>query len=239
MLLQDALTQRIIIVLIVQVWPIFYGSILAYKILKRRKNRSTYTLATPFILNSITYFLATLSILFLNTPFAYILYITGIYFYAYCHCFFIILSWILVRLDDQAPFWKFILIVSFYGIISTYVFWIGFYFKGIRYDASTTWIPTYSLFFLLFSWSFLVIFILIPQIYFSFKLKKIFEGATLRRRINMYLVSFYLEFLVVFSVFLYNTWIDNQIYRIFYLVIMPATSTIAAFLVYKGFGKNL
>jgi hypothetical protein len=44
---------------------------------------------------------------------------------------------------------------------------------------------------------------------------------------------------VVFSVFLYNTWIDNQIYRVIYLVIMPATSTIAAFLIYKGFGKNL
>ncbi len=55
MLLQGILTQRIIIVLIFQVWPIFYLSYLAYKLLKRAKNRATYTLSSVFLFIAFTY----------------------------------------------------------------------------------------------------------------------------------------------------------------------------------------
>lgn len=239
MLLQDILTQRIIILLIVQVWPIFYGSFIAYKILKRTKNRATFTLSALFILNSITYFFATISIFFLNTPFAYILYIIGIYFYVFCHCFFVISSWVLVKLDEKSPSWKFCLIITFYGIMSTYVFWIGYYFNGIKYDASTTWIPNYSLFFLIFSWIFVLAFIVIPQIYFSFKLLKVFEGIMLKRRINMFIISVFLELIVVFLLFLYHFWVENQIFRTISTILMPITSTVAAYLIYISFGKEL
>lgn len=239
MLLQSILTQRIIFLLIVQVWPIFYGSYFAYKLLKRAKNRSTYTLSSLFILNSITYIFATTSIFVLNTPFAYISYIIGIYFYVFCHCFFVIFSWVLVKLDKKSAYWKFHLIITFYGVISTYVFLIGFYFNGIKYDSSTNWIPTYNWFFSIFSWVFLLIFLLIPQIYYSFKLLKVFEGIILKRRINMFLASVFLELGVVFSVFLYHTLVDNQIYRTIASLIMPVTSTIAAYLIYKSFGKEL
>ncbi len=239
MLLQSILTQRIIFLLIVQVWPIFYGSYFAYKLLKRAKNRSTYTLSSLFILNSITYIFATTSIFVLNTPFAYISYIIGIYFYVFCHCFFVIFSWVLVKLDKKSAYWKFHLIITFYGVISTYVFLIGFYFNGIKYDSSTNWIPTYNWFFSIFSWVFLLIFLLIPQIYYSLKLLKVFEGIILKRRINMFLASVFLELGVVFSVFLYHTLVDNQIYRTIASLIMPVTSTIAAYLIYKSFGKEL
>ncbi|GAH09911.1 unnamed protein product [marine sediment metagenome] len=63
MLLQEALNQRIILVLIAQIWPIFYCSYFAYKLLKRAKNRATYTLSSIFILLSLSFFLASLSIL--------------------------------------------------------------------------------------------------------------------------------------------------------------------------------
>ena len=239
MLFQSPLELRIIIVLIVQVWPIFYCSYFAYKLLKRAKNRSIFTLSSFFILVALTYFLATISIFFFNTPFAYILYIFGIYFFVFSHSFFIIFSWVLVKLDEKSSYWKFHLIVIFYGIVSTFVFWVGYFFDGIKYDSSTSWIPTYSLSFLIFTWITLVIFLLIPQIYFSFKLYKIFGGIKLRRRINMFIISVILELSVVFALFLYNTWVENELFRLIFIMLVPETSTIAAFLLYRSFGKKL
>lgn len=242
MLLQADLTQRIIIILIVQVWPIFYGNYFAYKLLKRFKSRSTISLGSFFILVSLTYFLATISVVFIYTPLSslsYLFYIIGIYFFVFSHCFLLFFSWVLVRLDDKAPDWKFHLIIIFYGIISTYVFWIGFYFNGISLDPSTNWIPNFSWVFLIISWAFLLIFIVFPQIYYSIKLLKVFEGAILKRRINLFIISVFLELSVVFSLFLYNTLFDNIIYQIFHISVMPAASTIAGFLLYKSFGKEL
>jgi len=239
MLLQSLLNQRIILILIVQVWPIFYCSYFAYRLLRRKTSRSTLTLSSFFILISLTYFLATISIFFLNTPLAYFFYILGIYFFFFSHCFFVIFSWVLVKLDEKSPYWKFHLIITFYGVVSTYVLIIGFFFNGITYDSSTNFLPTYSMFFLIFSWSFLSIFLVIPQIYFSIKLYKIFEGVKLRRRINMFIISVLLELSVVFSLFLYNTWVENEIYRLIFIILVPETSTIAAYLLYRSFGKAL
>ena len=239
MLLQVDLTQRVIIGLLTQSWVIVYSSYFAYKLLKRRKNRATFTLSSLFISLALTFFLANLSILLIYTPFSYVLYITSIYFFFFTHSIFVIFTWVLVKLDDKAPIWKFHLVIIFYGIISTYVFWIGFYFNGIRLGSSTNWIPMYSWFFFIISWTFLFIFVIIPQIYLSFKLVKVFEGIILKRRINLFIISVFLEFILVFSLFLYNTWVENWIYRTFYVVIIPATGTLAAFLIYKSFGKEL
>jgi len=239
MLLQSILIQRIIIVLIVQIWPIIYSSYFAYKLLKRGKNRATFSLSGFFISFALTFFLATLSVLLINTPFSYVLYIISIYLFFFTHSLFVIFTWVLVKLDEKTPIWKFHLGITFYGIISTYVFWVGFYFNGIIYDSTTNWIPTYSWFFFIISWTFLFIFVIIPQIYLSFKLVKVFEGRILKRRIKMFIASVFLESIMVFSLFLYNTWVENQIFRTIYILVIPATATIAAFLIYMSFGKEL
>ncbi len=239
MLLQGVLTQRIIIVLILQVWPIFYGSYFTYRLLKRARNRSTYTLGTIFIMTSLTYSLVGLSLVFVNTPVAYFFYIFGIFFFFFNHCFFIIFSWVLVKLDEKAPYWKFHLIIVLYGFISSFILFIGYYANGLVYDSSTNWIPTFSWFFLIIGWTFLLVFLVIPQIYYIVKLLKIFEGVTLKRRINLFIISIVLEFTMLFAWFLYNTWIDNIIYRTIYLFTFPLLGTIAALLLFKSFGKEL
>jgi len=238
MLLQG-FEQRIIIVLIAQIWPIIYSSYFAYKLLKRGKNRAILTLSGFFISLALTFFLASLSVLLSYTPFAYVVYITSIYFFFFTHTLLVIFTWVLVKLDEKSPIWKNYLGITFNVIISTYVFWIGFYLNGIRLDSSTGWIPMYSWVFLIISWVFLFIFVIIPEINLSFKLVKVFEGRILKRRINLFVVSVFIESSLVFGLFLYNTWIDNTIYRIIYPLTFPIIGTIAAFLMYKSFGKEL
>ena len=239
MLLQGALNQRAIIVLIVQIWPIFYSSYFTYKLLKRAKNRATYTLSSIFILVAISFSLASLSILLNNTPFAYWFFTIGIYFFFFACSLFPIFTWVRVKLDNRAPKWKFYSGITFYGIISSFVFWIGFFLKGIKLDSTTGGIPVYSWLFLSISWTLLFIFVIIPQIYLSFKLVKVFEGIILKRRINLYIVSVFLGLSMIFAIFLYNAWIENTIYRFMYPLIFPLLGTIAAFLIYKSFGKEL
>lgn len=239
MLLQSLFTQRIIIVLIVQIWPILYGSYFAYKLLKRAKNRSTYTLGNFFILFALTDVLANLSILSLSTPMAYFFYILAMYFFFFDHCFLIIFSWLLAKVVEKSPNWKYFLTIILYGITSTYVFWIGLFFNGIIYDSTTNWVPQFSWFFAIFSWAFLVIFLIIPQIYFSFKLLKVFEGVNLKRRINMFIICSFIELGVVFLFFLYRVLIDNQLFGVFYTVFVTIVSPIIAYLIYKSFVKEL
>jgi hypothetical protein len=146
---------------------------------------------------------------------------------------------VLVNLDQKSSRWKFGAIIVFYRIISTYIFWIGYFFDGITLDSSTNWVPTYSWFFLIISWIFIIVFLVIPQVFFSFKLRKIFEGAVLRRRINLFILSVFIELAVVYFIFLYNFLVEDMVFRTFFVLITPTASTISAYLIYKSFGKEL
>ena len=144
LLFQNEFIVRIIVVSIFQIWPIFYCSYFAYRLLKRAKNRSTYILSPYFILTALTYFLATLSTFLVITPVNYIIYVISIYFFVFSFSFLINFSWILTKLDEKSCNTKFFLRVALYAILSSFVIIIGILFNGITLSASTGWIPHYS-----------------------------------------------------------------------------------------------
>ncbi|NHJ20130.1 MAG: hypothetical protein EAX91_04240 [Candidatus Lokiarchaeota archaeon] len=222
-----------------QVWPIFFLSYLAYKLLKRARNRATYSLSTVFIFIAFAYALISLSAFLFFLPMSYFLYIVGLYFFVLGNCFFVIFSWVLVRLEEKSPYWMYSLWVTFYGVLSSYIILLGYFFDGIRYDSSTGWIPTYNWFFLALSWLIFSVFIVIPQIPLSIRLIKVFEGKVLKKRIYWYLICVFFEFSLAFAAFLYNTWVDNQIYRFVYVFIFPPLGSIGAYLIYRSFIKEL
>ena len=239
MLFQNEFFIRLISVSILQIWPIFYSSYFAFRLLKRAKNRSTYTLSAYFITTALAYFIATLSIFLSNTPFAYIIYVLSIYIFVFSYSFLINFSWLLTRLEEKSSYTKLFLRITFYAILSLFVVIIGIPFNGITLNASTGWAPNYSWFFLSFSWTYILIFYVIPQLYLSFKILKIYEGLVLKRRLNLFIISVFLGLLIAFSLFLFNTWIDNIIYKSFHMFIGLVFGIYAAYLIYKGFGKDL
>ncbi|GAH45282.1 unnamed protein product, partial [marine sediment metagenome] len=105
--------------------------------------------------------------------------------------------------------------------------------------ASTGWTPAYSWFFLGFSWTFILIFLIIPQIFLSLKILKVYEGIVLKRRLNLFLISVFLGLLIPIFLFLYHAMPENLVFRTFYLLTMPEVGVYAAYLIYKGFGKDL
>jgi hypothetical protein len=237
--LQSALTERIIIVSIFQIWPIIYEFFFAYNLLKRAKNRSTATLSCLFIFTALAYFLTSASIFLTNTPFAYLCYIIGFFAFIFAHSFIIIFSWLIVNLDEKISS-KYYLGILFYGILSTYVFWVGIFFEGIRYDSGTGWIPVFSWLFLFISYSYTIIFLIVPEIILAVKLINMFEGIPLKRRIKLFLISVFLEFAIVLLIILYNTWINNNlVFKVFYFLITQPVGTLAAYFIYRSFGKGL
>jgi len=239
LLLQSAFEFRILIICLFQLWPIIYDSFFAYKLLKRTKNRSTATLSCLFIFTALAYFLTSASTLLTNTPFAYLCYITGFFAFIFAHNFIIIFSWLIANLDKKLSS-KYYLGILIYGILSTYVFWVGIFFEGIRYDSGTGWIPVFSWLFLFISYSYIIVFLIVPEIILAIKLLNIFEGVPLKRRIKLFIISIFLEFAIVLLLVLYNTWINNTlVFKVIYLFIMPPLGILVAYLIYKSFGKAL
>ena len=239
LLFQNEFTLRLIVVSVFQIWPVFYCSYFSYRLLKRAKNRSTYTLSAYFITTALTYFLATLSTYLTNTPFSYIIYVISIYLFVFSFSFLINFSWLLTRLDKKARHTKLYLGITLYAILSLYVILIGIPFNGITLNISTGWIPTYSWFFLGYSWTYILFFYIIPQIYLSLKILNVYEGIVLKRRLNLFIISVFIILTMLIFLFLYNTWTENVIFRTVYLFTMPELGTYASYLVYKGFGKEL
>ena len=239
LLFQNEIFVRLIIVSIFQIWPVFYCSYFAYRLLKRAKNRSTFILSAYFITTALTYFLATISAYLTNTIFSYPIYVISIYVFVFSFNFLINFSWLLIRLDEKSVHAKLYLRIALYAIVSLLIILVAVLFNGITLDASTGWIPTYSWFLLGFSWTLFLFFYIIPQIYYSLKILKVYEGIVLKRRLNVFLISVFFALLMLVFLFLYNTWTENVIFRTIYIFTIPELATVAGYLVYKGFGKEL
>jgi hypothetical protein len=68
---------------------------------------------------------------------------------------------------------------------------------------------------------------------------KEFKGLLMEKRVKMFLISVFLDIFDVFILVLYNTWVDNPIYRGLHFFIAFPITTVAAFLAYQSFGKNI
>lgn len=239
MLFQNALTIRIITISLTQIWPIAYTFILAYKVIKRARNQLTFTLSCIFTINSIVYLLPIFSVLFINTHFAYAFYIIPFFLFIFNQGLIVIFTWMLTELGEKFSTLKIITLLIFYSLLSSYVFWIGILFQGIRYDASTAWIPIFSWEFAYISWILATLIFVLPEIILSIKIIKAFEGEIMKKRIREFLVGMFLEFTLIYHIVVYNTWVDNQIIRIINPIIALPLSIFSAYFIYKGFGKEL
>jgi len=239
MIVQSILIERIVVVGVVQVWPIIYFSIFAYKLLKRGKNRSTITLSTLFLMNATAYLVAIFSILLINSPFGYAFYITSWYFLMLSHGFLILFSLLLLQIEENISFIKFFMFIVFYSVIVTYVYWIGIFYDGIQYDVSSGWRPLFSWSFAIINWMYVIFLLVIPEIIMGFKLLKIFKGVKIVIRIKLFLLSTFLEYLVMMILILYNTLPNYIVYRPILAIIGPLLAMLAAYLIYRSFGKNI
>lgn len=239
MLFQDALFQRIVTICIVQTWSVLFFLILAYKLLKRKKTLLTLTFSYYLFFNAVGYLMSFVSIVFLNTPLAYLMYLFTLYFTVFSQSFIVIFSWRLLNLDKEVSYKTYYILIIIYVILSTYIFWGAYLFGGIRYDSSTGWIPVYTVEFFIVTWVYLTIFIIVPQVILTRKLLNAYEGAKLKKRIKQFLISFFLEYVTIYLLILYNTWTENPLLRLISPTLNFIIGMFAVYYIYKGLGKGL
>lgn len=85
----------------------------------------------------------------------------------------------------------------------------------------------------------LSIFIILPQTILIIHLFETFQGPSIKKRLIMYVFGSYLELLVIFLLVLYNTWVDNKLYRILFVIIAFPSGLLASYLMYRSFIKGL
>lgn len=239
MILQDVFIERVRIILTLQLWPIIFYSILVFILLKREKTRLTQLLIWFFLLNIIAFLLPILSLLALINPLGYFLYIFAFYIFIFSQTLLIIFSMDILKVYDKLPFKKHSTWIVIYGILSTYVFFFGIPLNGINYNATTSWSPVFSVNFLIVSWFFLTSCLIVPEVIFSLNLSKYINDKKVRKKIWKFMISLYLEVFIVYSLILYNTWIDNYIYRILFAFFNLPVEISAALLIYFSVGKPL
>ena len=203
--------------------------------MKRKRTRLTRTLSYFFFLNAIAFLLPFLSLLLLFNPVAYALYITAFYLFVFSQSFLLVFS---MNINELIPVKKQRAWILFYGSISTYVFFIGIFFNGIRYDASTNWIPVFSNIFLIINWVFVTFGFVFHEGILAYILIKELKGKEAKKRIKRLIISTYLEFFVVYSIILYNALVDNLFLKNFIAIANFAIGFCAALLIYLSIGKK-
>jgi hypothetical protein len=232
-------SERIFAITISEIWPIIFGIFITYRLLTRRKTRSTIFLSIYFLGFSLVFVISFISLFFIGTSFSKILYSVSLYLLIFDQGLPIYLSWIMIRQAQRIKPKSTILILLIYGLSASYVFWIGFLLNGIIYGPNTGWRPEYSVLFFWFTFCYLTIFFIIPELILVRKLITTYKRFLIWNRVKLYIAGVFLLYLDLYFVLIYNTWIDNLLYRTIHLTISIPLSTVGALLIYLGFGRNL
>ena len=145
----------------------------------------------------------------------------------------------LLLLDKKVDFVKYHLIVIVYVILASFVLWFGIFFNGIKYNINTNWKPEFNWVFFWITASYIILVLIIPEFILGLELMKLFKNANIQIRIRKFLISAFIQFIIIFTTTLYNTWIDNQIYRAILPVMNLLIGTLAAYLIYQSFGVTI
>ena len=239
MLFITPLEQRLIIVSIVQCWPIFYNIFFAYKLLSRSKNRVTYSLCSFFIVNTIALVILLISIFTAPTALSYPFYILGYYLFFFSYSLLDIFIWLVLKVDKKVSVRLIIIMICAYSITCCFIFVVGVGFGGIQYSSSTGWVPVFTSYFAITSWVYILVLNLFPEILIGKNLIKAFQHSPIKRRIYLIVITIILGFAVLGFTILYNFLIDNNFYRSIHTFINLPLGTLSAFLLYRSLGKGL
>ena len=239
MLFEGVSIERLIVFAITQIWPIFYFPYFARKLLKRAVNRSTITLSIFFINFALVFIIALVALLFIETPISIILYSISLYLFMFNQGLLILTSWFMTRLTKKSNRRSIFLIITFYVVIASYVFWIGFPFEGIIYDSSTGWRPIFSLLFFWSAFFYVTFALIIPELFLARKILGEFKGLPIKNRVKMFILGSILNFFNIYILIFYNSWPENLIIRTILPFIGLILNIIPAYLAYRGIGRVL
>ncbi|MHA1285435.1 MAG: hypothetical protein ACTSQP_23270 [Promethearchaeota archaeon] len=211
---------------------------LAFKIIKRNRSVHTIVLSLFYFIVSIGFLLNVIyafAAIYNNEVIIYTIFYITTYIIIDSLIYLIIFIKILLKVEEKLKIKKDLLYIVIYGIVCTYIF---FFPNGITINETTGWRPLYSMEFMIFSYIFMTFSIIIPLIYYSFKLYKTIQTKTLKKKYRLFAIGTLGFVSVIYGTILYNTW-QNPTYRLFWSIGATFFAIITSLLIYYGIGKDL
>ncbi len=236
MIFQGVDWPRLIIVFFSQGFAAIVFVVLAFKIIKRKRDRSTVTLFFFYFILSIGLIFNILFVMFTYTNNELLLrtlYILSAFFIAFSFTFNLVFINIILKLKDEFTIRKMAVIIGVYGTIVLSLYLIP---EGVTFDSN--WTPTYDLLLFVLMYVFLTVFITVPTTYYSARLYKLFKARNLKDRFRLYLIGIILMIAAMYGgIFFIATY--NQIFKTIYSIFAFFMEIAAGLLVYYGLGRDL
>jgi len=228
--------QRLIIVLFSQGFAAIVFVVLALKIIKRKRDRSSVSLFFFYFILSIGLIFNILFVLLTPTNNVLLLrtlYVLSSFFIAFPFVFNLVFINVILKLKEEFTIKKMAVIIGACGIIVLLLYLIP---EGVTFDSN--WVPTYSLPFVVLVYVFFTLYITVPTSYYSARLYKLFKARNLKYRFRLYLIGIIILLATVYGgTFFIATY--NQLFRLIYSVFAFFLEIAAGLLVYYGLGKDL
>jgi hypothetical protein len=227
---------RLFVVFVPQIFLMGMFSFLTFKILKRNANRSSYMLSGFYFIGSLGFAMNGIMVLltfYSPGEFIIILYFLATYLTMFSLVFVLVFILSLLKLKYVFTLKKAFAIILMYEIA-----WllIHFYPGGVTF--SENWVPVYSfplyiavniLFTLTFT---------IPVAYYSIRLRRTFSDAVLKKKLSMFLIGITIVIVLIYGVFLYNTWQEPTFRTVWGLSSIGLLFS-SGLLIYYGIGRDL
>ena len=236
MIFQGTNWARLVVVFISQAFMIILFIILAYKILKRNRKRSSITLSVLYFLLAIGLFMNIIFILVIpsdNGDIISIVYNIASFLIVFPFIFILIFINIILKLEESFTLKKIMIIIIIYGVLCALLYIFP---GGVTF--SSTWTPIYSIPFFIYLTVFFTSCLTIPTIIYSIRLYNLFIARNLKEKLRLFLSGVFLMLATVYGAIYYNTTSD-PIFRAVWLICAFFMEISAGLLVYYGIGKNL
>lgn len=206
---------------------------LAYKILKRKRTRSSIFLAAFYLFPASGFIGIIFSYLFPIDPMAFIFYFLSAFLILFGPIFLFLFTLKLLKMNNMIKSKYQILLIILYAI---FLWMFLSYPEGISYSESTGWKPQYTWNFFYITCLFLSFVLILPEFYLYLKLSKRVMDSVLKRKLNLFFIGVFVHYFQFYGVALYNTWY-NEIFRSIW-VFISLIAIPASILIYLGVGKD-
>ena len=236
MIFQGEELPRLMIIFGSQSFIIIVFLILGIIVIKRKRERAQVALFLFYILLAFGLILNIVEVLIIptnNGVLIRILYTLSVFFIAFPFVFNLLFINILLRMKENFTVKKMVAIVFVYAVICFSLFLVP---DGIIF--SPTWTPTYSFTLFIVLYIYFTVFMVIPTMFYSLKLYRLFKAQNLKNRLRLYLTGFIIIMAAIYGGVYFIT-SDNQLFKTIYGIIAFVAEIVAGFLIYFGLGKDL
>ena len=234
--------QTIPVSRVVQVFIIFLGGgifflILAFLIIRKNKNRLNYTISGFFIfifLGGVFNAIYALLTTHVDEGTVVTLHIITYFFFCLAQIFLLLFNILLMKSEKLITIKKQLIILGIYSALLLVLFFIP---DGVRINENTYYRPHWNLQFFIYANIVWIGFAMIPTLYTSYKLYKMFEDPEIKKRWKIYMIGtimIYIELFGVGVMILINDPFLRQIWNIYDVSVL-----IGAFLIYYGVVRQL